>query len=167
MGSRAELLIVDYENRIPKAFSSLFSNGYRVTVVQDNIEASMAVPETDLIIVLVSNKKREAVKLMEHVRGTHDPYINFLLITEGGDDKHFFDRVNPFTFQCFKKYRFGIPEFMKAIDKAIEMKELKVKEKRFIQDLNEIEEELKEVEHRLFTLSRLQVDISRRRPTTN
>jgi hypothetical protein len=166
MGNRAELLVVDYENRIPKVFNNLFTEGYRVTVARDNIEASSLVLETDLIIVLVSRKRREAVKLMEHVRGTLDPNINFILIVEGGDDKHFLERVDAFTFQCFRKYRFGVPEFMKAIEKAIEMRELKIKERRFLQDLNEIEEELREVEHRLFTLSRVQ-DISRRRLSTN
>ena len=153
MHTRAEILVVDYDNKIPKTFKNLFAKGYRIKVANGNIEAFELAKDSDLIIGLVSRRKREMVKFMEHVRYNHDPSMNFIVIMGGGEDRIYSDRIDKLTFQCFKKYRFSMEELLKAINNAIEMRALKIKEKRFLKDLDRIEEELREVEHRLFTLS--------------
>jgi len=167
MDTRAEILVVDYDNRIPKTFSNLFAQGYRIKVANGNVEASELAKDSDLIIALVTERRREAVKFMEHVRHTWDPSMNFIVIMGGGEDRTYSDRIDTLTFQCFKQYRFGMGELLKSITNALEMRALKIKEKRFLQDLDRIEEELREVEHRLFTLSSIKSTLMGQRSFTN
>ena len=167
MGNRAEILLVDYENSIPKTFSELSTIGYRVTVAKNNAEASLLANDVDLIILMVADKKKECLKLMDHIKSNSDSSMNFIVILGGGDDRSFTERINAIAFQCFKKYRFGITELTKTIENAIEMRRMRVKEQRFLQDLNRIEEELRMVENRLYTLSSLKMAMRKRTPRMN
>jgi hypothetical protein len=131
------------------------------------VEASELAKDSDLIIGLVTRRKREFVKFMEHVRHECDPSMHFILIMGGGEDRIYTERIDKLTFQCFKQYRFGMGELLKSISNALEMRALKIKEKRFIKDLDRIEEELREVEHRLFTLSKFGSTQMAQRTVTN
>lgn len=167
MKNNAEILIVDYENNFPKGFQGLEANGYHIKVVFDNIDASEQAADTDLIIMITNERRRECLKLMEHVRRTFDSSINFILIMDGGEDAQFQERVDVLAFQYFKKYRFSTKELLKSIHNAIEMRNLKVNERKFMEDLNTIEEELKKVENRLFTMTRIRGMMSSRSPNLN
>ena len=132
-----------------------------------NAEASELAKDSALVIALVTERKREMVKFMQHVRQTWDPSMNFIVIMGGGEDRTYSDRIDKLTFQCFKQYRFGIGDLQKAINNALEMRALRIKEKHFIRDLDRIEEELREVEDRLFTLSKIRSTLMGQRTYTN
>ena len=151
----AEILVVDYENSIPRSFQHLVTNGYRTRTAKSNAEASAMASGSDLIVMIVADKKRECDKLMEHVRTLVDRSVNFIVILNGSDDRVFIDRIDGLTFQCFKKGHLNAKDLTKAIHNAIEMRMLKLRERRFVEDLDRIEDELKKVEHRLYTISSL------------
>jgi len=153
MSDGAVILVVDYENSNPKAFGQLFTNGFRVRTATSNSEALAQASDLDVVMFIASDKKRECVKLMEHLRERVDPSVNFIVILGGSDDRVFMDRIDGLTFQCFRKGKFNDKDLAKAINNAIEMRALKVREKRFVDDLDRIEDELKKVEHRLYTIS--------------
>jgi len=153
MSDDAVILVVDYENSIPKAFGQLFTNGYRVRTATSNAEAMAQAGGLDLVMLIASDRKRECVKLMEHIRERVDPSVNFIVILGGSDDRAFMERIDSLTFQCFRKGRFSGKDLTKAIHNAIEMRALKIREKRFVEDLDRVEDELKKVEHRLYTIA--------------
>jgi DNA-binding NtrC family response regulator len=151
----AEILVVDYENSIPRSFRHLVTNGYRTRTVNSNADASTLAMGSDLIVLIVADKKRECLKLMEHIRTLVDQSVNIIVILSGSDDRVFIDRIDSLTFQCFKKDHLNAKDLTKAIHNAIEMRMLKLRERRFVEDLDRIEDELKKVEHRLYTISSL------------
>jgi len=153
MEANYQILLVDYDNSIPAPFSNTMINGYRMKKAKDNAEASSMARSSDVIILMASERKRECIKLMEHVRGAIDPTINFIVILGGQQDNGFLDRIDKLTFQCFNKKNCKLVELAKAIRNAIEMRALKIREKMFVQDLDRIEGELIKVEHRLYTIS--------------
>jgi DNA-binding NtrC family response regulator len=153
METSSQILLVDYDNSIPTQFSNIMTNGYRMKKAKDNAEASSMARSSDVIILMASERRRECIKLMEHVRGTIDPTMNFIVILGEHQDKAFLDRIDKLTFQCFNKNNCELVELTKAIRNAIEMRALKNREKMFVRDLDRIEDELKKVEHRLYTIS--------------
>ena len=153
MEENSQILLVDYDNSIPSFFSNIIANGYRMRKAKDNIEATSLASSSDVIILMASERRRECIKLMEHVRGSIDPTINFIVILGEPQDKTFLERIDALTFQCFSKNRYEFVDLTKAIYNAIEMRKLKLREKMFVQDLDRIEDELKMVEHRLYTIS--------------
>jgi DNA-binding NtrC family response regulator len=153
MEANSQILVVDYNNSIPTFFSNIMGNSYHMRTAKDNVEASSLASSSDVIILMASDRRRECIKFMEHVRGTIDPTINFIVILSEPQDKTFLERIDQLTFQCFNKNHYEFVDLTKAIHNAIEMRKLKMREKMFVQDLDRIEDELKKVEHRLYTIS--------------
>jgi|GEM_PF-5792542 len=153
MEENSQILVVDYDNRIPTFFSNNLITGYRMKKARDNTEASAMAGSSDVIVLMASERGRECIKLMEHVRAAIDPTINFIVIHNETQDKTFLERIDGLTFQCFSKDHCDLVDLTKAIRNAIEMRKLKIREKMFVQDLDRIEDELKKVEHRLYTIS--------------
>ena len=153
MDENSQILLVDYDNSIPSLFSNIMANGYRMRKAKDNVEASSLAGSSDVIILMASDRRRECIKFMEHVRSSIDPTINFIVILSEPLDKTFLERIDALTFQFFSKNHYDFVDLTKAIHNAIEMRKLKVREKMFVQDLDRIEDELKKVEHRLYTIS--------------
>ena len=155
MGVAGQILVVDYENITPRFLNGVFTNGYQFKKAGDNGEASELAGRSDVIILIANERKRECIKLMEHIRNSTDSAINFIVILGGSEDKAFIDRIDDLTFQCFRSNRFDLHEISKAINNAIEMRNLRMKERRFVEDLDRIEIELNKVEHRLYTISNI------------
>jgi hypothetical protein len=153
MDGNSQVLYIDYDNNAPFPVSNLISSGYCVRKAKDNAEALPLARSSEVIILVASERRRECVKLMEHVRAAVDSTINFIVILSSQEDKAFIDRIDPLTFQYFTKDRYAPIDLTKAISNAIEMRQLKVREKMFVKDLDRIEDELKKVEHRLYTIS--------------
>jgi DNA-binding NarL/FixJ family response regulator len=153
MDANYQILLVDYDNSIPTPFSNAMTHGYRMKKAKDNTEALSMATSSDVIILMASERRRECIKLMEHVRDAIDPTINFIVILGDQQDNAFLDRIDKLTFQCFNKKNCKLVELAKAIRNAIEMRSLKIREKMFVRDLDRIEDELKKVEHRLYTIS--------------
>lgn len=167
MDTRAEVLVVDYENDIPKAMGSLQQAGYRIRVARDNQEAASLLLEADVVIALVTDRKRECLKLMEHVHSTLGLSVNFITIMGGPEDRPYMERVSGLSFQSFRKYRFGLTELTQAVNNAVEMRRLKDKERTFLNDLTRVEEELKRVENRLYTISAIKRAVQNRNISLN
>jgi len=167
MGESAEILIVDYDRSTPRAFNGMLAPGYHVRTACSNAEAMAMAPSSDLIVMIASERKRECVKLMEALRNKSDVLVNFIVVLGGSDDQAFMDRIDGLTFQSLRKGHFSPKELAKAIHNAVEMKGLKVREKRFVEDLDRIEDELKRVEHRLYTISSIKSLAAREGPFLN
>ena len=153
METSSQILMVDYDNSIPSLFSNLMTNGYHMRKARDNVEASALASSSDVIVLMASQRRRECLKLMEHIHNAIDPTINFIVILGEPKDQTFLDRIDALTFQCFSKDHCEPVDLTKAIRNAIEMRKLRIREKMFVQDLDRIEDELKKVEHRLYTIS--------------